>query len=170
MQRSSGVKCKRPNSLKNKYYINENSLSINGEKIKLLKLPYVDVKGEETYERKIRSETDSSEVNIIPIFDKTLMNVKTTTSKRGRVYSIKTPCFKSKEVFNDKLKDIYETVEIEKLRRLLGQLTPKTKTILVRESVQKNNVGGINVDKIYKEFFEQHYDFLEQLAVKYNKN
>lgn len=164
MRRHSVTKCGRASSLKNKYYINDNSLTVTGEKIKLLKLPY-DQKGDFVV-RKARSESQTPDEDKYQL-QRTTFSVKTNVKSNRKAYNLSVNCYKNKEICNQKLKDIYESIEIEQFRRLLGQINPGAKP--TRASEKSKAINSINADKIYEEFFQKHYDFLEQIAHKYKK-
>lgn len=144
----------KSSALKDKLFINEARLTVVGEKIKLLKLPGA-------RQDSIALKTTSEDVETPPdlLFTEVKKNTARAYSNRTQL-QLKTCLYKNRDLCNEKLKSIYEAREVEEFRRLLGVLKAP------EEEPTDFFVTSVDVEGIYREFYQDYYDFLKDLCVK----
>lgn len=148
----------KASALQDKLFINDSRLTVVGEKIKLLKLP-----GDEQGEVDLKTLGHRYETPV-----KTLPRVvRCVNTNGGKAYSnkvlyeVKTTYYRNRELCNDKLKDIYEAIEVEEFKRLLKVFNNGNE---LNRCGKERLISTIDAEKVYNEHFQDHYDFLKELV------
>lgn len=139
----------------------DDSLKINGNKIKLEKFPH---------EIKINYNVRRSHYNFDRPSDKHHRETTKVSRERRQLYNLKTKNYTNLEVRNRRLKEIHEAVELDDFKRFLVKNNNNNKQGVKGDvTFSAAAAAVVNLDlvkNIYWENFEKHYKFLKNLINK----